>query len=1363
VIAEHLSQSGELSTAKQLLLERLRNGQLPKAAIVEQSGPVRRGASISPMSYGQEQIWLSTQLCPAAPMYNECVTVGHHGPLDVLALQWSFNEVLRRHDAWRTTFEVRDGQPVQIVHEPLWRELPVVDLTGLPVEERKAQALRFATEDARRSIDAEHGPLIRAQLALLSDDDQRLFLTMHHITFDGVALYNVFLPELVQLYEAHQGGHADPLPEPALQYPDYAAWQREALTPDSLGKNLAFWRSQLDGVPAELSLPTDRPRQPLRSFRGALERVDLSPELSRDLQALSRREGVTLFVTLLSAFAVLLQRYSGQADFVVGTVTAGRNRSELRRLLGYFLNVIPLRLDASPELTVRELLAKTREITLDAYSHDEAPFEILLRELKVERSPGRSPLFQVMFTLEPPISPVSEEWSLSQLDVDTGTAKFDLSVELDERPDGIIGRFEYNTDLFDRATIRQMMAHWSRILEEIVRDPNQTAGRLPMLSEQELRRQVVEWNATAIPYPAETPAHELFEAQADAQPEAPALIAPGRAMGYGELNRRANQLARHLGRLGVGPSTRVGICLERTPEFVASALAVLKAGAAFIPLDPSYPAQRLDFMIRDSDAVAIVAAPGNAAKLAAAECPVVFVEPGWEAFTHESPANLGLAVGGRDVAYVMYTSGSTGSPKGVEVCHRGIARLLFGTDFAQLDSSSTFLATAPASFDVSMFDLWGPLLRGGRCVLTDERVPSPAAIRDAIRDHGVNTMWLTASLFNSIVDEAPDALRGLRELVIGGEALSVPHVERALRLLPAVQLVNGYGPTEATTFACCHRIPKDMPPGARSIPIGQPIGNTRAYVLDALGQPVPLGVAGELHIGGPGVARGYLNRPKLTQERFIPDPFGDEPDARLYRTGDLARYRPDGAIEFLGRADGQVKVRGFRIELGEIEAALSGLAAIREAVVVVREDQPGQKRLAGYVVPATPIDASDLRQALQDRLPGYMVPSDFVFLEELPIGPTGKLDRGKLPAPAQVGAARVPGTREPRDEIEATLVRLFQDLLSTSAVGVEDNFFVLGGDSLLAVRLLARVSNATGVDIPLSRLWEDATVAYLASLVRREQPASISSSPLLRLRQGTKRPFFCAAPLDGNGFRFTELAQRLEEDRPFVAFRANWWDGKDRQPAGIREVAAHYVDHLRTAQPEGPYLLGGHSFGGAVAFEMAQLLTAQGQPVGLLAMLDCGPSHWAVSPGWSRRALANILRNLPGWVGEAATRGVGEWRDSLRQELSFLQGDTREQPGLDELWQMDELPASYRDFLRRQYDALIDYRPKPYPGRLTLFRARSRSLLRPHDRDLGWQPLVAGGIDTHSVPGTHLTALREPHVGTLAEQLSSCLQHVDPR
>src|SRR2546425_59050 len=859
-------ESVRLSEAKRSLLHKYLQGDFRRSPTEKGAiGPRPPGSAI-PLSFGQQQLWLHAQLAPGMPVYNEAVTVHRKGPLDVPALERGFNEIIRRHEAWRTTFTVADGRPVQVVNEAPTMRLPVMDLRGFPEAERELEALRLATEDARQPFDLARGPLLRARLIRLGNDEHRLFLTLHHLIFDGVAIYCVFLPELAALYEAFSTGKPSPLPEMTIQYADYVYWQREWLQGEALSEHMAYWKKQLAGDLPVLELPTDRPRPAVQSFRGAMEPLALSKSLTDALKALSQREGVTLYMTLLAAFKTLLYRYSGQEHILVGSVTAGRNHPELEKLIGFFLSTVVLRTDLSGNPTFRQLLGRVRDVTLEALSHDEVPFEHLVKELQPQRDPSHNPLFQVMFLLEVPLAPLDSAWALTQFDVDTGATKYDLYLELDEGPEGVIGRFIYNTDLFDASTIVRLRGHWQTLLQAVVADAGQHLGELPLLTNAE-RRQLSEWNDTGRAYPHSC-VHELFEAQVERTPDAVAVVFEDQQLTFRELNGRANQLAHHLRSLGVGPEALVGICVERSLETVEGLLGILKAGGAYVPLDPEYPKERLAFMVRDSGLSVLLTQAHLQAKLSEFHTQLVCLDSHRSTISSQTLANCRSRVEPGNLAYVIYTSGSTGRPKGVEITHRSLVNFLASMQAEPgLTAKDTLLAVTTTSFDIAGLELYVPLIVGARVVVASRDTAGDGPrLREKLATSGATFMQATPITWRSLVDAGWEGSKDLK-ILCGGEALPRELANELVRRGRSVW--NMYGPTETTIWSTVYQVGSADGP----VFIGRPIANTEIYVLDNQLQPIPVGVAGELYIGGDGLARGYRSRPELTAEKFIPNSF----------------------------------------------------------------------------------------------------------------------------------------------------------------------------------------------------------------------------------------------------------------------------------------------------------------------------------------------------------------------------------------------------------------------------------------------------------------------------------------------------------
>jgi amino acid adenylation domain-containing protein len=1311
----------------------------------------------APLSHGQQHVWLHAQLAGDVPVYNEAITIHRRGLLDVGALERALSEVLRRHEAWRTVFPLVEGQPVQRIQPPPAVRLPVADVRQAADPEAAAGAL--AAADAQAPFDLARGPLLRFRLVRVAAGAHRLYLALHHIVFDGVAIYRVLLPELTALYAAFCRGRPSPLPEPAIQYADYAVWQRAWLATGAAGQ-AEYWRTRLAGPPPALDVPADRVRPARMTFRGRFQVFLVPARLADDLRAVARDAGVTLFATMLAAFLVLLHRHTAEHDLVVGTVTAGRHRPALEGLLGYFLNPVALRVDLSGDPPVRTALRAVHGAVLEALDHDAVPFAEVVRALQPSRDPGRHPFFSHQFTMEPPLPALPEGWDVTQVDVDPGVAKFDLALALDDRPGGIVGRFTYRTDLFEPATIARMTAHYQAILAALPGDLDRPLSALSRLPAPERRQVIADFNATWRDFPGDARLEAIFARQVARAPEAVAVVGASAVLTYADLDARAAALANRLRGLGVGAGDLVGVAMERSAEVIVAFLGALKAGAAYLPLDPGEPAERLAFMLRDAGARVVITRRAEREAVASAGVAVLEVD-GAPAAPATGPRAAALPAG---VVYVMYTSGSTGRPKGVVVPHRGIARLLFGQDFIRFGADEVVLQATAVTFDVSALEIWGALLHGGRLVLYPGRVPTAGVLREVIRREGVTTAWLTGSVFNAVVDEDAGSLAPLRQLLAGGEALSVSHVARAAAALPATALVNGYGPTECSVLACCYRIPRPVDPTAASIPIGPPIANTKAYVLDARLEPVPLGVRGELYLGGPGVALGYLNRPELTAERFVPDPFADTPGARLYRTGDLARWRPDGALEYLGRADAQVKIRGVRIEPGEIEHVLLAHPGVREAAVVVRPDERGDPALVAYAV-GTAGDA-ELRGFVRERLPAVMVPSAVVVLDALPLLSSGKLDRRALP-PASAHTTRSdPGFAAPRDALEAALAGVWESVLGVGPIGAEDDFFERGGHSLLAARMLQQLADLTGLALPLPVLYTSPTPRALAARLRTPDLSRFQAPVATLNPRGSGAALFAFhGVLTGGGFYCLTLARRLGPEHPLHAIHP--FDGATAPlPETIEAMAEAHLVAVRERQAHGPYRFFGYCNGGLVAYEAARRLRRAGEVVDLLAVVGPPPlpalpalsalanAVGALSPraAWREplaraRALAYALEMLPrGQRARFALRKLTAGRGAAPGPGRV---DTAVLPV--KLHRREPMSDATVALMERYYRVIMRYFPRPYPGHVTVLVPRDEPTRLAHDPTQGWGRL-ARTVEVIPVPGDHHTVVRH-HADVIADHL----------
>jgi amino acid adenylation domain-containing protein len=1371
---------------------RARPGASPdelRAQLVEQLNQAAEEDSGWPLSFSQQRLWFLDQLEPNTPLYNIPSVARLTGPLQVPALELALNAILERHESLRTRFITQGGQPAQVIDEQARLKLQVEDLGGIADAEREAAMCRRVEEEVRRPFNLSTDRLIRVTLFRLQPQEHVLVVNMHHIVSDEWS-FGVFYRELAAFYAGFVKGQPVHLPELPIQYADFADWQQEWLQSKAYEKQLNFWKSALSGAPTALELPADRLRPSAPTFKGAGRWRRLDPELTAQLHKLAKQEKATLFMLLLAAFKVFLYRYTQQEDIIVGSPVSGRSKLETESLIGFFVNTLPLRTQLSAEMTFPELLAQVRDSTLAAISNQDLPFEKLVEALHPERSPSQTPFVNVMFIFQggqgrPPELP---GLTLQFLGSGTGTAKFDLTLGVQDSPQGLVLGTEYSTDLFEDATIARWLEHLENLLRGIVANPAQRLWELPLLSPAERQQMLFEWNATHTDYPRSRCVHELFETQAAQTPKAVAVVCGNAHLTYRELNRRANQLAHHLRLCGVKPRMPVGLCLERSLEMVVGMLGILKAGAAYAPLDPALPKERLVSMLQDLQ-VSLLLTQSSLAhalpKLApsgtgpAPRC--LCLDTDWKAMARESVENLVCENDAEDLAYITFTSGSTGRPKGVCLPHRGIVRLVKNTHWLDFSPGEVFFQTAPVSFDPSLFEIWGALLNGARVVLPPPHLPSLSELAEVMQKQSVTTAWFTAGLFHQLVEDMPEVLKPLHQLVTGGDVVSPAHVKKALEFLPQGRLLNGYGPTENGTFSTSYVVPRNF--GAEhSVPIGRPLSNSQAYILDKHLQPVPIGVPGELYVGGDGLAISYLNRTELTAERFIAHPF--QPGARLYRTGDLARYLPDGNIEFLGRIDLQLKVRGFRIEPGEIEMRLLQHPAIRECAVTAHTNSAGHKQLVAYLVlwphcsaaeaaaAATthpePPRPEELLDFLRPHLPDYMLPSCFVTLRELPLSPNGKVDRRALPPPEAQRQDRRQAHMEPRDDLERQLQQLWQTVLDVKPIGIHDQFFALGGHSLLAVRLVAEVERTFGRKLRVASVFQNPTIEQLAALLRTGQNRRPDSAIVEIQPRGSRPPLLLVHGAGGGMFwGYANLARYLGPEQPVFAFKSRGLDGLE-EFATIESMAEAYLTELRAFQPRGPYYLGGYCFGGVVAFEMGRRLQAMGERVALLALINSGaPNSSYAQFRWTPTTTLRFTLNLTRRVAHFATGpsdkllGYARWKSAivlnrLRGRLQRAAAD-RMRNNVDDWLDLTQFSADQRQVWHTHIHALEQYHPQPYPGNVTLFRSPVHGLYCSFDARCGWGDYAHGGVTLRLIPGAHETIMEEPGVQRLAADLQQFL------
>ena len=1317
-----------LSDAKrELLAKMLRGDHAGEAASPVQPVIPRLADADIPLSADQRQVWLHQAMAPDVPLYNESITIHRLGAYDHGVMERAVAEVLRRHEAWRTTIGARDGEPIQIVHPAGPIALPLEDVSHLPAAARDAAALAIGSADARAAIDMGVGPLFRARVVKLAPDEHRLYLTLHHIIFDGVSIYRVIVPELAAIYAAYEKGERSPLPEPVLHYGDYAIWQRAHLGSPTIRRQLDHWRETLRDAPPKLVVPADRTRAAAPTYAGSMENFELSHDLTEALKRFGQRHGVTLYMTLLAAYTAMLHRYTGEEDILVGGVTDLRRRPELARVVGYFLNTMALRTRPLGDRPFREHLLATRETVLGALGASEAPFDEVVRELGVRRTPGAHPLFDILFSIEPPVDPFPAGWDLTQMDVVVGGAKFDLYLELDERPEGMVGRFLYSTELFDAATIRRMIGHWLTMLEAIVAAPDTPIADLPMLTvgEQAVLALAERETARDLP-PALLP--QAIAAQAEAHPAATAIRMGETRWSYAALDAQAGRIAALLVRDGVTPGDLVALAMERSPLMIAALLGILRAGAAYLPLDPAFPPARLDQIVTDAKPVALLCEPAVLAAL-----------PDWGlraidmgaidvgAIDLDTPAdpdaNPRTAIKGDDLAYVLYTSGSTGRPKGVEISHRALANLLVSMREAPgFSAGRSLLAVTTLSFDIAALELFLPLMSGGEIILASrDEARDPLALRTLIEDAGPDVMQATPATWRALIEAGWLGAPGLT-ILCGGEALSRGLADALLARCGA--LWNMYGPTETTIWSTVSPIEADGPIG-----IGRPIANTVVRILDAHGNEVPANVVGELCIGGAGLARGYRGRPDLTAERFV-----DHRGTRLYRTGDLARRAAGGALFCLGRTDAEEKIRGFRVAVEEIEGALARHPDIAAAAVRSWPDASGERALAGYVVAAGTVapEPAELRRHLAALLPDYMIPSRFVTLDALPMTPNRKIDRNALPAPTGSAAARE--TLPPQGDSEERLAVLWRDLLGVATIGRDDSFFDLGGHSLLVAKLLRRIEDEWGRRIGMAEFFRNHRLAELAA--RIDAGAETDAGGFVPIQpKGWRPPLLW---LDA-GPAFLPLAQAIGEDQPFFGVPVD--PILEREAArgyDFEAMAGHVVAAIRAVRPSGPYYVGGWCTSGILAFAVAERLAREGAAVPLVVLAHAvNPTEYPRIGAW-RLKLSKARFHARQWLREPAGTRLRYLRDRAVAVLEALRISRA------------RTAAGTHGAIRAQLDAAaFAYDPPRYDGAVALFQPHDRPAVL--DGGPGWARVAHGRFAALDITGGHRTMLEHPHVELLAE------------
>jgi amino acid adenylation domain-containing protein len=1365
----------------------------------ERADAIPRGGDEAPLTHLQELFWLVERNATRTGVYNVADQWHVDGTLDMVSLRRALDGVVERHESLRSVILDRDGGPVQVIRAARPVPLDLIDLAALDPEQRELKRARIVAERSSAPFDLSVDLLLRATVIRLAPHEHVLLLVSHHVVYDGWSR-GILLRELATLYARARGERAPALTTPATRFADYAAWQRRRLDAEGTRRELRLWLDRLAATTLAVTLPTDRPRPSAPTFEGGKRTVVFPPELLERLRTVARANDATLFMVLLAGFEALLHRYTGQDDFVVGTIVAGRGRAELEGVIGNFVNTIPLRAAVADDPTFRTLLSRVKDEYLYASEHAELPFETLSAAVQRERGGEANGFAQVHFVLQ---NNASGGLRLSgtearALAVEATSTKFDLSLSMGEQKNGLRAAMQYRSALFDATTIDRMLGHLAMVLDGASRAPETRISALPLVTERERVQLLEEWNGPDVAYARDTPVHELVAAQAARAPDAIAVSTTlGETLRYGELETRSNQLAWHLQGLGVRAGSVVGVCMESSVELIVAMLGTLKAGAAYLTLDPSYPSERLAFMVQDAAIAALVTA-GQGTHLATT-APVVSLSVDAAAIATAPLDPPPVQVGGGDVANIIYTSGTTGRPKGTLLPHRGIVRLVTATNYMQLGPADVMGQVASPAFDALTWEVWGALLNGARlAIVPRETMLDASALRDELQRTGVTTMLLTTAVFNQVARLAPDALRGVRNMLFGGEAADVDAVRRVLEHSAPENLVNAYGPSEASVIALTHRV-TSVAPDAATIPVGRPIANTRVYVLDRRGALVPVGVPGELHVAGDGTAIGYLNRPDLTAERFIANPLGPDPNGasrdsgprspnldgasrgsgprspnldgasrdsgeRLYKTGDLVRWMPSGEIEFIGRADNQVKIRGVRIELAEIEAVISAEAGVAGALAMVREVAPGDARLLCYYVP-TPGETPDeprIRAALRRVLPQNMMPSALVALPEFPITRNGKVDRQALPLP-RVALQRSAEYKAPRTTIEHELVQIWEKLLDRKPIGIREDFFEIGGHSLMAVRMLGEIARLRGRNVPLAWLFESSTIEALGARIGADVQAQAEPPLVVLQSEAQGRPLaFVHGDVRGAGWYCRRLAPLANPDAPLLVLPTLGADDEDKVWR-ISSMAARHVAELRKVQPNGPYRLAGFCVGGIIAFEMARQLRAAGEEVERLIVIDSSATNARIGfvrpllafvPGAGRAqltrqaALMTRLRRYDTSVRQVARLGAShqfQWvRRNVTRRWRRLVAPRNVAPPPVQITDPTGLAAAAvltdaagANVLLSQAQAASAYIPGAYDGTIDLIWAEASADVVRIDPTHGWSR-VARRVRTHQIVAHHI-------------------------
>lgn len=1311
-----------------------------------------------PASYAQQQLWFLHMVDPDSAVYNIPFAFRLKGIVNKDALEKSINEIIKRHETFRTTFALEDGTLKQFISSELF--LPLVNIDISSHQDKEKEALRLVHNHTISPYDLFKGPLLKAALIIISENDSILLLNFHHIILDHTSVL-AFTNELTAIYDSYVENKNHSLPMPSIQYADMVVWQQEDAQVEAVNLKLEYWKDNLKGQLQFLDIPTDKQRPARQTFNGAERKVRLSKELSDKIREFSRKEKKSLFVVLLAAFKILFYRYTNKTDITIGCPFANRNQPGLEEVMGCCMNTLPLRTTFSEADPFIQVLEKVREVTLGAHSNQEVSFEQIVEQVHPIRDGSFNPLFQLSFMFQdPPMGLQLKGLECESFEVHSGTSKFDTTLWMWDDPDGLSGLFEYNTDLFEQESIDRIFSNYSTLLQSIVDSPQTSVNKLPLLSETEKDKVINKWNSTNSEYPKDLYTHNLFEAAVKKFPDKTAVDFNNKKITYSELNERSNKLAHYLNDLGVGQDSLVGLFVERSIDMVVGLLGIMKAGSAYVPMDPSFPKDRLYYMLEDAGIKILITQKKLSGQFPQFTGKEICLDSEWNKIDNSRSSDPVQSLSSHNLAYMIYTSGSTGKPKGVQIEHRALVNFLYSMlNDPGLNKNDILLSVTTLSFDIAGLELYLPLIVGAKVILSSKESSIDGnSLLALIKSKRVTIMQATPSTWRLMLSAGWNKKLGIK-ILCGGEALPRELANELIKLEGS--LWNMYGPTETTIWSAVKKIDSTDGP----VLIGKPIANTQFYVVDENNLPVPIGVAGELLIGGDGLARGYFNRPDLTKDRFINNPFDPGSDSRVYRTGDLVRFRPDGFIEFLGRLDHQVKVRGFRIELGEIESVLAQNAAIKQVVVSTYQPTPGDVRIAAYLIPSGKEipETAALREHIRASLPEYMVPSYFEFLTEFPLTPNGKIDRKALPAPELTKSESTEGYLAPQDEIELQLTALWEQTLNVKPIGILDNFFELGGHSLLAAQLFAKIEKRIGVNIPLAILFQAPTIQLLANVIKQKDLKPLWSSLVPIQPAGSKPPLFLVHGAEGNVLLYRELALSLGPDQPVYGLQSKGLSGQYDMHTKFEEMAKDYLDEIIYLQPEGPYYLAGYCLGGAIAFEMAQQLNARGKKVALLAMLESYniKANCNRIPAYQRyfSKFQNILFHIQNVYSIKSKDKLKFLAEKLSIEWSRTKmkwNFTKNR--IAQKFKPDQ-GLSYHHMLIDEVNDLAqaNYEPKPYSGRVVLYKPK-KDFVGYTDDKFGWGSLAEGGLEITTLPIYPRGMLVEPYVQILAKKLKEDLE-----